>query len=529
MRYDFIFAGVLFSLASVMLVATLFLATRKERLVGLRTYAFLALVNFVYLLAEGMYVLADGVGTLLFLSHIQYLAISFLGVIWFLVSYQHSVAQSTLPTRMLFGVLTLPVLFVIANWLHGVQFVAELDWLSRLFFVSHEVVSNGGLGEGYTTLVFLKGPFYYLMMVYQFVMGVASGGLYLGCCFRKRSLVTRKRGFALAGSSFLFALFALSGLFFEQTLFFDVPPFLAVIIFVLGFNSLYRYELFDLVPRAYNLVFDNANEPIIILDQFLQVVKFNAAATRYFEPRITLRSRMSANELEPDVEEFAATLLTLGKMELRQKDDTYLLVGMQAMRGDSKRNTGYLLSYQDITGHKNELMRLETMASLDDLTKIYNRRYFFKLATTCFDEAVAMHQPISVIMFDLDNFKEANDIYGHQAGDVILETMAAAMKKALSDIDIFARYGGEEFIIFRKNKTLSDSASLAQHLCSMLAGMEFAYQKRKMKVTASFGVSGTEKTITKSLEQTIKDADVALYRAKKLGKNQVSLDNRVSP
>jgi diguanylate cyclase (GGDEF)-like protein len=140
-----------------------------------------------------------------------------------------------------------------------------------------------------------------------------------------------------------------------------------------------------------------------------------------------------------------------------------------------------------------------------------------------------MHMPISVIMFDLDDFKEANDIYGHQAGDAILETMAAAMKKVLSDTDIFARYGGEEFIIFRKNKTLSDSASLAQNLCSLLAGMEFIHQKRKMKVTASFGVSGTEKTITKSLEQTIKDADVALYHAKKLGKNQVSLDNRVSP
>ncbi len=292
---------------------------------------------------------------------------------------------------------------------------------------------------------------------------------------------------------------------------------------------MYRYELFDLVPRATNLVFDNANEPIIILDQYFQVIKFNAAASRYFEPRVSLRPRMSANELEPEVPEFTATLLTLGKIEICLKDDTYLQIRLQTMKGDSKRNTGYLLSYQDITKHKTELMRLESMASLDDLTKIFNRRYFFKLATEAFDEAVTMHYPVSVIMFDLDDFKEANDIYGHQAGDAILETMALAMKRLLHENDIFARYGGEEFIIFRRNKTVSDAAKLAQSLCSMLAGMEFNYQKRLMKVTASFGVSGTEKTITKSLEQYIKDADVALYHAKKHGKNQVSLDIRVSP
>jgi diguanylate cyclase (GGDEF)-like protein len=128
---------------------------------------------------------------------------------------------------------------------------------------------------------------------------------------------------------------------------------------------------------------------------------------------------------------------------------------------------------------------------------------------------------MSIIMFDLDHFKDVNDIYGHQAGDYVLEEMARLFSSILDSSDVFARYGGEEFIIYRPSKSISDSKKLAVTLCQSLHEYEFHFQNRLMKVSASFGVSGSVKMIDNSLEQYIKNADVALYKAKTKGKNRV--------
>jgi two-component system cell cycle response regulator len=187
------------------------------------------------------------------------------------------------------------------------------------------------------------------------------------------------------------------------------------------------------------------------------------------------------------------------------------------------RIMGYLLTYYNITEHKNELKRMEQMAAYDELTKIVNRRYFFKSAIAAFDEANANNEPISVIMFDLDNFKEVNDVFGHQAGDYVLETMVKIFKPKILPSDIFGRYGGEEFILFRKNIDAEASFRLANELCRLLASTPFIYEKRRIKTSASFGVVGSQSSIDKSLEAYIRLADNALYVSKSRGKNQVTL------
>jgi diguanylate cyclase (GGDEF)-like protein len=226
-------------------------------------------------------------------------------------------------------------------------------------------------------------------------------------------------------------------------------------------------------------------------------------------------------ELEPDIPAFRNTLVSGGIIEIERPVGQFHRVTLEAMNGSNGHVKGYLLSYRDVTVHKQEVRKLESMASLDDLTQLLNRRAFFKEATSAFDSAVVEKRPLSVVMFDLDDFKDINDIYGHQAGDFVLEQMAAMFEKIMDPTCVFARYGGEEFIIFRKDKGPTDSIILAEKLRSKLEAAEFLYQKRKIKCTASFGIAGTEGSIVRSLEQYIKDADLALYDAKHAGKNRV--------
>jgi diguanylate cyclase (GGDEF)-like protein len=159
------------------------------------------------------------------------------------------------------------------------------------------------------------------------------------------------------------------------------------------------------------------------------------------------------------------------------------------------------------------------------LTKIHNRRFFFKKATEEFDIAIEERQRIALIMFDLDDFKEVNDIFGHQAGDMVLQEMAAMFRKELTDDDLFARYGGEEFIIFQRNKTIDEAAKVANRLCALLKAHVFIHEKRTIRASASFGVAGVKKQINQSLDRYIKEADDALYKAKALGKKQIYVNS----
>ena len=186
-----------------------------------------------------------------------------------------------------------------------------------------------------------------------------------------------------------------------------------------------------------------------------------------------------------------------------------------------KNSKGYCVIFYDITHQKEEFARMEKMASYDGLTNIYNRRYFYQLATEAFDLAQIEHKNMVTVMFDLDDFKIVNDIYGHQAGDYVLEEMGMILSQMFGNEGVFARYGGEEFIFMQTGISVEDIKTKIQNICKALANHAFVYNNRKMKITASFGVSGTKTIIEKAMDTYIKEADDMLYRAKRNGKNQV--------
>ncbi len=191
------------------------------------------------------------------------------------------------------------------------------------------------------------------------------------------------------------------------------------------------------------------------------------------------------------------------------------------------RLEGAVLAFHDISEQKkyqeslhkiNAL--LEMQASTDGLTGICNRMKFSKLLKVEIARATRYGSAMSILMFDIDKFKDVNDTYGHQSGDKVLIEMARIINSNLRSTDIVARWGGEEFIIIAPGCGLEQGRQLADVLRLKLEQTTFSVPR---KVTASFGVAvfradDTEISLTNR-------ADGALYRAKEKGRNRVETED----
>lgn len=159
---------------------------------------------------------------------------------------------------------------------------------------------------------------------------------------------------------------------------------------------------------------------------------------------------------------------------------------------------------------------LEELANFDTLTKIYNRRYLFSVLDKKYREAILSQGLFSLAILDLDNFKQVNDIYGHQLGDEVLKTFAEETKKLLDSSQIFGRYGGEEFLIIFPSIPLRQAIETCESIRSNTENINFSIPS--LKITVSAGVASYN---GQSLEKILQEADLCLYDAKKSGKNKV--------
>ncbi len=172
--------------------------------------------------------------------------------------------------------------------------------------------------------------------------------------------------------------------------------------------------------------------------------------------------------------------------------------------------------------------RLAELAAIDELTGTKNRRRFREDLDLLFAQAQRLGSPLSLIMLDLDHFKQYNDAFGHPAGDEILKRVGSTLRASLRSHDVVARYGGEEFVVLLPATDEHEASEVAERLRSTIA--RGAWPRRE--VTASLGV-GTIGSRTSSASALVEQADQALYHSKQAGRNRVthfqSCDLKVAP
>ena len=164
------------------------------------------------------------------------------------------------------------------------------------------------------------------------------------------------------------------------------------------------------------------------------------------------------------------------------------------------------------------MAQLEQANRIDGLTGIYNRRYWQQQLQLELLRAERYQHPVSLLLFDLDKFKQLNDSYGHQGGDAVLTTVAERISALLRDTDIFGRYGGEEFGVVLPETALDGALMVANRICKTIAAETVSYNQQHIPVTLSIGVASFA---GQSSDELIQQADIALYNAKRQGRNCV--------
>jgi two-component system, cell cycle response regulator len=166
--------------------------------------------------------------------------------------------------------------------------------------------------------------------------------------------------------------------------------------------------------------------------------------------------------------------------------------------------------------------KLHEDANTDGLTQAYNKRYFNDALENEVKKSKVTGKPLTLIVFDLDKFKNLNDNYGHDAGDYVLKDMGRVIREnGIRQGDILARYGGEEFCILLPNTNLKQGFEIAERLRRMVEKHEFIYEGKRLPVTASIGVADYRQGISNGTD-LFKRADSAVYKSKEGGRNQVN-------
>ena len=174
---------------------------------------------------------------------------------------------------------------------------------------------------------------------------------------------------------------------------------------------------------------------------------------------------------------------------------------------------------QDQLKQSNEM--LTQLSNTDPLTQLFNRRYMIDMLEREIQRTIRKGAPLSLVMMDIDHFKQVNDCFGHQDGDLVLVTVAGLARKDLRSYDFAARYGGEEFVLTLPETNHEEAMHVAERLRQEVESQTFTGSMSDLRVTISMGVATCPAPGISSVADLIREADDALYRAKQGGRNRV--------
>jgi diguanylate cyclase (GGDEF)-like protein/PAS domain S-box-containing protein len=197
----------------------------------------------------------------------------------------------------------------------------------------------------------------------------------------------------------------------------------------------------------------------------------------------------------------------------------YLAADASPIFDDEGGLTAVVETLRDLTDEKQAQVALQQLATRDGLTGLANRRCFDDTLHAEWNRAMRAQQPLSLLMVDVDNFKAYNDANGHLGGDECLKRIAEAVASEMRANDLVARYGGEEFAVILPNQSLKGAAIVAERIRCRVESL----QVPSRRVTVSIGAATAVVSNEHSASELVAIADAALYRAKHLGRNRISI------
>ncbi|RXI96435.1 diguanylate cyclase [Anaerobacillus alkaliphilus] len=437
---------------------------------------------------------------------IEYLALPFIPVFVLLMCFEY--VGKKIPKPMYYFLIGLPLTTIFMHFTNDFH---------HLYYSSIAMRTD----TPFPILVLEGGPWFYVHSFFLYICIVASIVI-LFLNFRKKSFTFRMQILMMAAGLFtpvLGSILYLTGL---GPYGLDYGPLSMSISFLFHGAALVSYQMFNVAPIARETVFESMQDGVLVLDQKGIIIDYNKTMTSIL-PKINTFSigkpvedilekkhrlyELMINEQECDVE-FAATHYHI-------RFSPVLLQGTIV---------GKIITFIDVSERVLLQEKLEKLASIDGLTQVFNRTFFFKKVEQTFDDLKQQGATVSFIMFDIDHFKKINDTYGHEAGDHVITHVIDVTKSCLRDTDVIGRYGGEEFVIFMPHTTGQVALEVANLIRNTVSSNTIFLEGKQVIATSSFGISTVGLTLSSdcpTIPMLVNQADKALYQAKEKGRNYV--------
>lgn len=298
--------------------------------------------------------------------------------------------------------------------------------------------------------------------------------------------------------------------------------------------------------RFLNTIFNSIRDPFCIFDNDFRIIRVNEAYAQMKNQPVEKLIGMKCYEVLAERDSMCGGCVvgkTLDSADpcakdklVTQRDGTELWMEIYTYPIlDEDGKVSHVIEYtRDITerrkteDEKRRLIdKLDRLSKTDGLTGMINRRALTDSLAYEIDRAARTRSELALILCDVDNFKEINDTYGHDAGDRALQTLAATLKTILRKIDIAGRYGGDEFMLILPETTVRGAERLAEKLLSAVRDIELRLADGKhIHLSMSIGIAGLEgDSEGENIDSFVKRADDAMYASKQGGKDRVSVVN----
>ena len=449
----------------------------------------------------------------IFWANIQFLGINILNFSWFIMTLYYT-GQPRWTIRSLPALGILPLITVLIIWSNPYHHLFRISPSIEIITSSFSVL-NSDYGIYFYAVY---APFNYLLYAISlfllFRFWVISPPIY-----RRQRLVLVL--------SFIFPLFV--DIFYIAGVTpiseFNFTPIAFSISGLLISWSVFSFQFLDISQLANDVVMRTMLVGVIVLDTKGRITDINPVAEKITNTSLMHNIGTSVTQIFPD---YATFLESNSNQEIeialeQNRERYYYHVKISPVFHKGKRIVGRVITFSDISEREKLYQQVKIASRTDSLTGVLNRRAFIERGEIEISRALRHNHRLSVAMMDIDNFKIINDRYGHEIGDNALIVITQVCRQQMRTIDQMARYGGDEFAILLPETNATDAYNFAKRICNNVDNHEcVTASEEKYSLSVSLGVA--EFDGKEPLKSLLHRADQALYKSKKAGKGQVTLN-----
>ncbi|NLY53973.1 MAG: diguanylate cyclase [Firmicutes bacterium] len=478
--------------------------------------AFSALVFCIsiYLFGYLMIINSNNLQEMIFWNRVQYLGLPFISVLWLTVALLYTRTIYSLKPRMALLLFAVPILTLLIRHTNSWHHLFYTTWEARQYY-------------GYSSLYMGRGFWYYINISYTILCLLLTVITYFIGYLRNKAGYSKSHFLIFFFASLLPLIgIALILLFFGERSIDYSALIMPVSLLIISYGIL-RHDFLEMRTLAREAIFEDNSAGMVVLGPGKRIVDYNRAAEQFFA---TMHIELSNNPIERVLKR-EPKLLEIFQSESDREfsmmvdgEERFFEIDAVPLGDLQDESERMLKSIRDVTEEKKLQDKLRFLATTDSLSGLYNRAEFMHLAKKELVSAQSNDEELALLIMDLDNFKTINDTFGHAAGDEVIREISSIIKSSFRKTDIAGRIGGEEFAVVLKNASLEDAKKVAEKFRDTVAQRKVIYGDQEIGITASIGVAAMDGNTDdiNDVEDILKRADAALYRAKAMGRNCVA-------